>query len=59
MQKSGDVCEGCREFWEGRKKEPKVLQAIGKTENKKVPVPVCDYCDGPALEIFHTQKLDN
>lgn len=53
QQKIGDVCENCRHFWEGQNppQEPKVLQLLGKTENKKTPVPACPHCDGGALDI--------
>jgi hypothetical protein len=57
MQKPGDVCENCREFWEKQDKEPKVLQRVGSTQEHKLIVPVCEYCDGPALE-FHRQRKD-
>lgn len=56
MQKVGDVCENCRERWEARKKEPKVLQRIGSTANHKLIVPACEYCDGPVLEIYRAQE---
>lgn len=57
MQKVGDVCENCREKWERKKMEPKVLQrATGLTINHKLQVPLCDHCDGPALTI---SALDN
>ena len=52
MQKVGDVCENCRERWEARNKEPKVLQeAAGSTIMQKHKVPLCEYCDGDALSI--------
>lgn len=51
-QKPGDVCENCRVRWEKKQLEPKVLQrASGTTMNKKFLVPLCEYCDGPALSI--------
>lgn len=51
QQKAGDVCEGCREFWEERDIEPKVLQPLGVTEKHERPVPACPHCDGNALGI--------
>lgn len=56
MQKVGDVCENCRERWEEKKQEPKVLQKLGSTLTKNQIVPACEFCDGPALEI---SALDN
>jgi hypothetical protein len=54
MQKIGDVCENCRERWEAKGKEPKVLQeAAHTTLKKKFKVPLCDYCDGGALGIIN------
>jgi hypothetical protein len=52
MQKVGDVCEGCRERWEEKEQEPKVLQKLpNATMNHKVIVPACEYCDGDVLVI--------
>lgn len=56
QQKAGDVCESCREFWENLDKEPKVLRALGKTENHNKPVPACPHCDGAALSIKKKHK---
>lgn len=56
MQKPGDVCENCREFWEKQELEPKVLQRIGSTIEHKIIVSACEYCDGPALEIYRARK---
>lgn len=51
-QKVGDVCEECKDRWEGREQEPKVLvKADGVTQNRKMIVPLCPYCDGGAVEI--------
>ena len=51
QQKAGDVCEGCRHFWEERNIEPRVLQPLGVTEKHERPVPACPHCDGNALGI--------
>jgi hypothetical protein len=52
MQKVGDACDNCREFWEKKNKEPKTLKRLGGvTQNHKVIVPACEYCDGDALKI--------
>lgn len=57
MQKVGDVCETCRERWEKKGKEPKVLKRLsGVSQNHKTIVPVCEYCDGDALKVT---ALDN
>jgi hypothetical protein len=49
--RTGSVCENCKERWEKRKKEPKILQRLGTTEKKNYIVTACEYCDGPAIEI--------
>lgn len=47
MQKPGDVCENCKERWERKKVEPKVLvKAPNSTQNKKLVVAICPWCDG-------------
>ena len=52
MQKIGDVCDGCRERWELRKREPKVLQAGRDTTMQKATrLPLCEYCDGDAVRV--------
>ena len=56
MQKVGDVCEGCREQWEDKGKEPKVLQKLNSTINRKLIVPACEYCDG---DIFVIAAMGN
>lgn len=56
MQKVGDVCGTCREFWEKRGKEPKVLQRAGATKNHNAIVPLCPFCDGDALKIFNNKS---
>lgn len=57
MQKVGDVCEGCRERWEKKGEEPKVLQQAHDTTNRKrFVVPLCEYCDGDALAVVGAQK---
>jgi hypothetical protein len=57
MQKVGDVCEGCREQWEDKGKEPMALQKLpGSTMNHKLIVPACEYCDG---DIFVMAAMDN
>jgi hypothetical protein len=57
MQKVGDVCENCSDFWTKKEKEPKVLKRLsGVSQNNKMVVPACEYCDGDALKIT---KLDN
>lgn len=54
-QRPGDICENCRQRWENRKIEPKILQHVGKTMQKKMFVAVCEYCDGGTLGIFRAQ----
>ena len=41
-------CQSCKDHWDNRKpREPrKRLVMIGATQNKKVAVLVCPYCDG-------------
>jgi hypothetical protein len=56
VQKVGDVCEVCRPFWEHREQEPKVLQKLGETIEKKIVVVGCEFCDGDALKVA---ALDN
>jgi CDGSH-type Zn-finger protein len=57
MPKPGDVCDGCRERWEDKGKEPLILVASsGKTKNKDEVVTLCPYCDGDTIKI---SKLDN
>lgn len=52
MQKAGDVCESCRERWERKKKEPKVLRSLNDALHKDTKVVACPYCDGTTLETF-------
>jgi hypothetical protein len=47
-----EECQSCAEFWDERKKPRKKLIRIGSTQNKKVSVLICPYCDGDrALEL--------
>jgi hypothetical protein len=56
MQKSGDICTNCKDHWENHDLEPKALQRVGKTVNKKVIVAVCPYCDGDAIVVYKTSE---
>jgi hypothetical protein len=59
MQKIGDVCENCRQRWEKKGKEPKVLQAAGGTSlTQKMKVPLCPFCDGDAVTIVNLGNHD-
>jgi hypothetical protein len=44
--KAGDDCLSCADFWDNQNKPRKKLVLIGTTQNRKVQVPVCPYCDG-------------
>lgn len=52
MQKSGSLCESCKEHWEKQGLPPKKLgRTSGTTQYKKALVPACEYCDGDILVV--------
>jgi hypothetical protein len=58
MQKIGEVCINCKKHWEEQHKPVRVLRrAPGTTMNKKMLVPVCDWCDGD-LMFEHKQGVE-
>lgn len=44
--KVGDDCLSCADYWDNQKKPRKKLVQIASTQNKKIMVMVCPYCDG-------------
>lgn len=56
MQKVGDICSNCVEFWKNRKKTGKVLVRGGTTMNHKTVVPLCPFCDGDAVRIHEARE---
>ena len=44
--KPGDTCSSCAEHWLRQGKPRRNLAQIGTTQNKKLMVVVCPYCDG-------------
>lgn len=58
MPKPGDVCESCREKWEDKGKEPKVLVASSGANLKGEPIPLCPFCDGDAVKITKKNRHD-
>lgn len=44
--KPGDTCKSCADHWTNQGLPPKKLVRIGTTQNKKLMVPICPYCDG-------------
>lgn len=53
VQDAGSVCKDCYKFWAHQKLEPKrmvhVFHEDGRileTDNKKIPIIVCPWCDG-------------
>lgn len=50
--KLGDQCEACVE-----RKKPQALVKLGYTQNKKLTVIVCPYCDGErAIDLAKTKS---
>ena len=50
--KPGDQCEACVE-----RKKPHTLVKLGYTQNKKLTVTVCPYCDGErAIDLSKAKK---
>lgn len=57
--KVGDICKGCMDHWDNQGKQRRHLVLIGSTQNKKVMVLVCPYCDGErAIELARTSKSE-
>lgn len=44
--KPGDDCPSCAEHWLKKKQRPRRLEKLGSTQNRKLMVLVCPYCDG-------------
>ena len=44
--KPGDTCTSCAELWVKQGQPRRKLVQIGSTQNKKMIVAVCPYCDG-------------
>lgn len=57
--KPGDDCTSCADHWDNKNpSEPrKALVRIGYTQNKKLTVVVCPYCDGErAIDLAKTKQ---
>jgi hypothetical protein len=50
MLKPGDTCPSCSEYWRASRKATKKLRKLpGTTQNKKLIVLACPYCDGEPI----------
>lgn len=57
MQRPGEQCKGCEDYWRSRGKQPMTLRRLaGTTVNEKTVVAACSYCDGEP--IFNYKKPD-
>jgi hypothetical protein len=41
-----EICVECEDFWRRQQLPPKKLVMLGSTQNKKIAVLICPYCDG-------------
>lgn len=58
FQQEGEICDSCRERWEGQRSKPRKLVNLPEvTEVYRQKVAVCPYCDGPCLEIAITNTI--
>lgn len=39
-------CQSCKDHWDSEKKPRKKLVFVGSTQNMKLAVLICPYCDG-------------
>jgi hypothetical protein len=44
--KAGDDCPSCRDHWDAYHKPRQKLVLVASTQNKKIMVLACPYCDG-------------
>jgi uncharacterized protein (DUF2237 family) len=55
--KPGDDCLSCADHWDNQEKARKTLVKLGYSQNKKLTVLACPYCDGErAIDLAKTKK---
>jgi hypothetical protein len=55
--KPGDECPTCADHWDDQEKPRKTLVNLGYSQNKKLTVLACPYCDGErAIDLAKAKK---
>lgn len=58
MQKPGEPCKECADFWKARGKQPMTLRRLaGTTINKNIVVAACAHCDGEPIFSYRQQDF--